>query len=168
MARGPGHGGARPAITVISGGQTGVDRAALDAALEAGIPCGGWCPAGRRAEDGTIPSRYPLKETASADFAARTRRNVEDADGTLIVAKGAPDDGTRLAEAHARALGRPVLTADLGRGREELIESIRVWIGAERIVRLNIAGPRESTAPGVYAEALDLFGALFSGPRPRS
>lgn len=75
-------------LRVISGGQTGVDRAALDVALELGLPCGGWCPAGRRAEDGPIPARYPLTETAGADYVERTRRNVVEADATLVLCHG--------------------------------------------------------------------------------
>jgi predicted Rossmann-fold nucleotide-binding protein len=70
---------------IISGGQTGVDRAALDVALELGIPCGGWCPKGRLAEDGSIDLRYPLKETNSSEYRERTEKNVEDSDGTLIL-----------------------------------------------------------------------------------
>ena len=73
---------------IISGGQTGVDRAALDVALDAGLPCGGWCPRGRRAEDGPIVAQYPLMETDSPDYQMRTRRNVEDADATLILTLG--------------------------------------------------------------------------------
>src|SRR5438876_1977372 len=81
---------------IISGGQTGVDRAALDVALELGIPCGGWCPQGRRAEDGVIPARYPLRETPWWGYPQRTEWNVRDSDGTLILAEGEPDRGTVL------------------------------------------------------------------------
>lgn len=99
---------------ILSGGQTGVDRAAL------GIPCGGWCPRGRRAEDGPIPERYPLTETRSARYAVRTRFNVRDSDGTLVLAGalagvlagGEPQGGTRLTIELANKLGRPLLVAD--------------------------------------------------------
>jgi len=88
----------RPAETrplrVVSGGQTGVDRGALDAALERGVPCGGWCPAGRLAEDGVIPARYPVTELRGAGYDERTRKNVEDSDGTLIVTFGRATGGT--------------------------------------------------------------------------
>src|SRR5690606_4861542 len=77
-----------PDIVIHAGGQTGVDRAALDAAMVCGVPVGGWCPRGRRAEDGPIPARYPLAETASSDYAERTRRNVLDADATLVLTWG--------------------------------------------------------------------------------
>ncbi|HLF11639.1 MAG TPA: putative molybdenum carrier protein, partial [Gammaproteobacteria bacterium] len=83
-------------LRIVTGGQTGVDRAALDAALELGLACGGWCPKGRWAEDGEIPPRYPLKETTSTDPARRTRANVRDADATLVLTDGEPTGGTRL------------------------------------------------------------------------
>src|SRR6266571_9073801 len=79
---------------IVSGGQTGVDRAALDVALELGIPCGGWCPRGRRAEDGIIPERYPLIETPTTAYPQRTERNVRDSDGTLVLTVGRADGGT--------------------------------------------------------------------------
>jgi hypothetical protein len=82
-------------LKIISGGQTGVDRGALDAALELGVDCGGWCPAGRLAEDGPIPDHYPVVELANAGYAERTARNVADADGTLIISNGEPIGGTR-------------------------------------------------------------------------
>ena len=75
---------------IVSGGQTGVDRAALDVGLAWGLPIGGWCPRGRTAEDGPIPARYPLRETESAKYDVRTRRNVRDSDGTLILTARRP------------------------------------------------------------------------------
>ncbi len=85
-----------PIAKIISGGQTGVDRAALDVAIELELPCGGWCPRGRLAEDGTVPDRYPLQETRSAEYAERTERNVIDSDGTLIIATRPLTGGTAL------------------------------------------------------------------------
>jgi len=96
-------------MKIVSGGQTGVDRAALDVALELGIECGGWCPAGRWAEDGVIGARYPLRETPSADPAERTEWNVRDSDGTLLLTAAASPGTERTHEA-ARRLGRPVFT----------------------------------------------------------
>lgn len=140
---------------VVSGGQTGVDRAALDGALALGIPCGGWCPRGRRAEDGRIDMRYPLQETPSRDYAERTEWNVRDADGTLILTRGAPQGGTALTLEIARRLGRPALVLDLAAARNA--GTVRDWLAREGIRVLNVAGPRESAAPGIHAEALSLI-----------
>src|SRR5436309_8745409 len=85
----------RGILKIISGGQTGVDRGALDAALAFEVECGGWCPAGRLAEDGTIPKRYPVMELANAGYAERTARNVANSDGTLVISKGEPIGGSR-------------------------------------------------------------------------
>src|SRR5262245_55320595 len=100
-------------LEIRSGGQTGVDRAALDVALELGLPCGGWCPRGRRAEDGPIPDHYPLRETRSPAYPVRTRWNVRDSDGTLILTRGRPDRGTLLTEELARDMGKPLLVVGL-------------------------------------------------------
>ncbi|MBD0321555.1 MAG: putative molybdenum carrier protein [Gemmatimonadetes bacterium] len=151
-------------MRIVSGGQTGVDRAALDVALELGWECGGWCPAGRLAEDGPIPARYPLRETPSPDPAERTAWNVRDSDGTLILTTGAASPGTEFAREAARSLGRPVYTwhvtspADVG--------SFRRWLQVYRVSTLNVAGPRESESPGVHAAAVPLLRTLLAGPLP--
>lgn len=98
---------------IVSGGQTGVDRAGLDAAMEAGIPVGGWCPAGRLAEDGRIPERYPLSELDSPGYAARTERNVIQSDATLVLNIGELADGTALTAEFAREFGKPLLVVQL-------------------------------------------------------
>ncbi len=108
---GPGRG--TGALKVVSGGQTGVDRAALDAALGLGLPCGGWRPQGRRAEDGRIPDRYPLTETPGKDYPTRTRRNVRDSDFTLVLTVGEPTGGTLLTVQAAKRQGRPCVVVDL-------------------------------------------------------
>jgi hypothetical protein len=133
---------------IVSGGQTGVDRAALDVALELGIPCGGWCPRGRKAEDGRIARRYPLRETPSARYAQRTRWNVRDSDGTLILTMGELTGGTALTFKVAQSIGRPAFVVDLSHGRA--VVPVRKWIRKHDIGVLNIAGPRESTRTGVY------------------
>ena len=101
---------------IISGGQTGVDRAALDVALELGIPCGGWCPKGRLAEDGPIPLRYPLEETRSKKYPTRTKKNVLAADATLILTRGAADRGTALTIRLAEKYDKPHSVVDFVEG----------------------------------------------------
>ena len=140
-----------PVEKIISGGQTGVDRAGLDAALALGLAAGGWCPRGRRAEDGPIPGSYPLRETASAAYRVRTRLNVRDSDATLILCRGPLTGGTRLTADLARRLGRPLRTADLSRRVQA--PAAAAWLERQGVRRLNIAGPRESQAPGIGAEA---------------
>ncbi len=145
---------------VVSGGQTGVDRAALDAAIALGIPCGGWCPRGRRAEGAPIPDLYPLRETPTAAYPERTAWNVRDSDGTLVLTRGAPKGGTALTVALARRAGKPVLVVDLSRDAPEEAAS---WLERERIGTLNVAGPRESEAPGVHDDALAFLRRLLGG-----
>jgi hypothetical protein len=140
---------------IISGGQTGVDRAALDAAIALTIPCGGYCPRGRRAEDGPIPVHYPLTETASADYPERTARNVREADGTLILTRGAPSTGTALTRELAQRHGKPCLVIDLDTPGEP--RAVGIWLARHGIRTLNVAGPRESSNPGIYRQASDFL-----------
>ncbi|MFQ5586938.1 MAG: putative molybdenum carrier protein [Thermodesulfobacteriota bacterium] len=133
---------------IVSGGQTGVDRAALDVALELGIRCGGWCPRGRKAEDGVIDGRYPLRETGSDKYSQRTEWNVRDSDGTLILTVGEPTGGTASTIKAAEEHGRPCLVLDPSTGGDA--ERFREWTETEMIETLNVAGPRESTLPGIY------------------
>ncbi len=144
---------------IISGGQTGVDRAALDVALAFGLPCGGWCPRGRGAEDGPLPARYPLMETPSDDPAERTRWNVRDADGTLILVRYTISGGTALAAACAEQMGKPLRIVDLD--RPPAFTEILTWLSGAGITVLNIAGPRESERPGIQAEAMRFLSLLF-------
>lgn len=147
---------------LISGGQTGVDRGALDAALDRGFPCGGWCPRGRRAEDGAIPPRYPVREMDTANYIARTVQNVADSDGTLILARGPLTGGTKATEKHARKAGRPCLVIDLdGAAPHGEVDRITGWIRANGIDVLNVAGPRESAHPGIEGQASRLVGAVL-------
>ena len=147
---------------IVSGGQTGVDRAALDAALELGMPCGGWCPQGRAAEDGPIDERYPLRETPSADYAQRTEWNVRDSDGTLVLTRGAPNGGTAQTIDMAAQLGKPRLVLDLDARPQA--PAVHAWASAYHITVLNIAGPRESKSPGIHAQAAQFFRTVFSSP----
>lgn len=143
---------------IVSGGQSGVDRAALDAAIERGIPHGGWCPRGRWAEDGPIDARYLLKEADASDPARRTRLNVRDSDATLILLLGPLVGGTALTLDAAREAGRPALVHALGGGDAA---SVVAWLRAVAPVTLNVAGPRESEAPGIYAAARDALGEVL-------
>lgn len=140
---------------IISGGQTGVDRAALDVAREFGLARGGWCPRGRKAEDGPIPTVYPLDETKSAKYAVRTRWNVRDADATLILTTGPPSGGTELTQTIAEQLGRLHLVIDLNQPTNAV--PVACWLKSHRIMILNVAGPRESTSPGIYNRARDFL-----------
>ena len=145
---------------IVSGGQTGVDRAALDVALELGLPCGGWCPKGRKAEDGPIPSRYPLQETLSDDYAQRTEWNVRDSDGTLIVNWGELAGGTAQTMDLAARLRKPCLVLDLA--TPPAASAVRAWLLAHQIQVVNVAGPRESKCPGIYASASQFLRQAFS------
>jgi len=136
---------------IISGGQTGVDRAALDVAIKLGIPCGGWCPKGRRAEDGRIPGHYPLQEASSPEYPVRTQLNIEDSDGTLVLCWGSPVGGTALTIKLAKKLKKPYLLIDLSRGKAP--QEVLDWIENNQIQTLNVAGPREGEAPGIHDRA---------------
>lgn len=140
---------------IVAGGQTGVDRAALDFALENKIKCGGWCPKGRIAEDGVIPKNYPLKESVSSDYAVRTELNVRDCDGTLILNRGELNGGTALTVEFAKKHKKPCLIIDLTKCEDERgmfgnVLIARGWIMLNNIKVLNAAGPRESKVPGIY------------------
>ena len=141
---------------LVSGGQTGVDRAALDVALELGIPCGGWCPKGRKAEDGIIHAHYPLVETPSSDYSQRTHWNVRDSEGTLILAWSKLTGGTLLTVDECRKAGKPYLGIDLASEADmaAAVQTAREWIVANLPGGvLNVAGPRASEQPSGYDRA---------------
>ena len=138
---------------IVSGGQTGVDRAALDVAMAEAIRHGGWCPRGRLAEDGEIPHKYQLTEMQTVSYPARTKKNITASDATLIFYRDRMHGGTLLTYRHALEQKRPCLCVDLKkpfRGRT-LVE----WVIENNVIVLNVAGPRESMNPGIYVEARD-------------
>ena len=149
---------------IVSGGQTGVDRAALDVALELGIPCGGWCPKGRLAEDGPIPERYPLRETRTTRYARRPLGNVRAPDAPLILAREPLGGGTAYTERCARELERPCLVVPPDAADPATLARVRAWLAANDVEILNVAGPRESGAPGVHALAAAFLRALLATP----
>lgn len=151
---------------IVSGAQTGVDRAALDVALELDIPCGGWVPKGRLDEDGRIPARYPgLEEASTADWNERTEANVRDSDGTLILSRGRLTGGSAYTADVAARLGRPCLHLDLAAlSRREAARAAREWIDARGIETLNVAGPRASKDPGLYELARRLLREVMARP----
>jgi hypothetical protein len=147
---------------VISGGQTGVDRGALDAALGLGITAGGHCPRGRRAEDGRIPDRYPVTELPSSRYAARTAENVRNADGTLVLIRGELEGGSALTVELADRYHKPCLIVDLD--APDRIGRVRRWLAEFGIGVLNVAGPRESRQPGIEAQAADFLRCVLAPP----
>jgi hypothetical protein len=156
---------------IISGGQTGVDRAALDVAIELGIPHGGSCPRGRLAEDGPIPAKYQLTEHASPSYDDRTRQNVADSDATLILCDTAQEGtsalrgGTKLTFSESGRQRRPCLVVQLGDEPSATgIAAARSWLAEHRIATLNVAGPRESQSPGVGQRTTIFLRALLAGP----
>ncbi len=149
-------------LRIVSGGQTGVDRGALDAAMALGIPHGGWCPKGRLAEDGTIPLLYELTETGSPAYAVRTERNVLDSDATIILCRGRPSGGTELTFRLAKRHAKPCLVMDL---HKPALVGVRRWLATVRPATLNVAGPRESQAPGITSQAAEFLVRLLAPPR---
>jgi len=142
-------------FSIVSGGQSGVDRGALDAALQAGVPCGGWCPADGMAEDGAIDACYGLEPLPQGGYAERTRRNVEDSDATLILYFGELEGGTALTASCCERLKRPFLLIDaLAVSPAQAALRARDFALRHAVQRLNVAGPRASKTPAahVYAE----------------
>jgi len=151
--------GQLPVERIVSGGQTGVDRAALDVAIQLGIEHGGWCPRGQLAEDGPIPPRYQLTEIDSAEYWVRTERNVVDSQGTLILYGGELTGGTELTLRMAVKHDKPHLTVDLQARPSP--QMARQWILKHNLHHLNVAGPRESSAPGIGQSARQFLLAVF-------
>ena len=144
---------------IVSGGQTGADRAGLDAAMEAGIPVGGYCPKGRLAEDGTVPEHYPLIELTKRGYPALTEKNVVESDGTLILNMGKVSGGTKLTVECAGKHGKPFLIVQVD--GHPIPESVADWIKQNAIRTLNVAGPRESKCPGLHTRSIEFLRKIF-------
>ncbi len=146
-------------LIIHSGGQTGVDRAALDFALCNGICCAGWCPQQRMAEDGFISLKYPLRQTCTANTNVRTELNVKDCDATLIIVDDEMDHGTQITYDLAKIHQKPVFVWIINRNKN--ISVFHRWLHLHKVEHLNIAGPRESNAPGIYFSALAVLDDLL-------
>lgn len=145
-------------MIIVSGAQTGVDRAALDAALKCGVETGGWCPEGRLSEDGVIPEKYPVKELPNSGYRQRTKRNVIDSDGTVIIYFGYPTGGTEQTIAFCIKERKPYVLIDA----EELnIEraslKIKKFIDQKSISVMNVAGPRAGGESRAYGYAKNVI-----------
>jgi len=151
-----------------TGGQTGVDRAVLDFCLENQEEVCGWCPAGRKAEDGTIPTHYPLDELEGAGYGERTEANVRDSDGTLIIHLGNISGGTQLTAECSRELGKPCLSLNLiSVDMEAQVEELLEFMESEKIRELNVAGPRASEESEVYGKTRIFLQLFLSALRKR-
>ena len=157
--------GKRPEIKVnkvISGGQTGVDRAALDWAMKRGIRCGGWCPKGRLAEDGKIGLNYPLQETPSEEYNQRTEWNMLQSDASLIISPSPLSGGTAYTHRICKLSDKPsYLASDEVKDIDQA--HFLAWLKKHRVSSLNVAGPRESTVPGITQKTIEILEALFVG-----
>jgi hypothetical protein len=148
---------------IISGGQTGVDRAAFDFALDNGIEIGGFVPHGRRAEDGKVPAKYPnLIETKTRNYSERTELNVQNSDATLIISHGKLTGGSKLTRVFAKRNRKPFLHLDFEKMTlEKAIQLTQIWLISNDCKKLNIAGPRASTDAEIYPKTLQFLGKLF-------
>jgi len=147
---------------IISGGQTGADRAALDFAIERGIPYGGWVPKGRKTEDGTLPEKYHLQEMPTGEYSERTQKNILDSDGTLIVSHGRLTGGSALTRELAKRHNRPCLYVDLETTNiNDAANKVRKWIDMKHIRVLNVAGPRASKDPKIYDVTMALLETVW-------
>ena len=149
---------------IISGGQTGVDRGALDACLEFNLSCGGWCPFGRRAEDGIIPEKYPLQETDSSDYSSRTLKNILDSDATLVISTLPMKGGTKLTAELTKQHNKSLFVF----APENDFRDIIIWLIKNNVKTLNVAGPRESDWKDAYKFSYQLITKLIRTIRKNS
>jgi len=148
-------------MKIISGGQTGADRAAIDVAIRLGLPYGGWLPRGRKTEDGPLPASYALRELDSDKYRDRTEKNVLDSDGTLIVSFGPLTGGSALTESLALRHDRPCLIIDLDEVPcAQAAEAVETWLDRYKVRVMNVAGPRASGEPRIYSAVCDMLMAV--------
>ena len=147
---------------IISGGQTGADRAALDVAIKLDIPHGGWIPKGRKTEDGILPDKYNLQEMPTGSYPERTEQNVIDSDGTVIISHGKLTGGSKLTDKLAEKHYRPCLHVDLNKTPAFTAASIiNTWIDLHKIKTLNVAGPRDSKDPDIYQKVSYIIEGVY-------
>ncbi|MFC1758937.1 putative molybdenum carrier protein [Planctomycetota bacterium] len=149
---------------IVSGGQTGVDQAALQVAIDLGFSHGGWCPRGRKCESGEIPAKYQLTEMDSHRYADRTEQNVVDSDATLILYRSALTGGTLLTHRLAKRHNKKHLLIDLL--GEVPVEHVSGWIAENAVQVLNVAGPRESSCSGIFDQSRAYLGRVFRKVMP--
>ena len=155
---------------IVSGGQSGADQGGLDAAIELGIPHGGWCPKGRKSEDGAIPDKYNLVETKSGDYRVRTEQNVVDSDATVVFTYGPASGGSALTVRIAGKHQRPCLNIDLCESRDDQViaQEIVNWLSRASLANpvLNVAGSRGSGAPGIQERVKAVMNLVLYKPEP--
>lgn len=151
-------------MKVISGGQTGVDQAGLDAAIALGIEHGGYCPRNRRSEKGPIPDKYKLEEMATFSYVDRTKQNILESDGTLIINIGPLTGGTKMTKQFCIELEKPLWILDIADGDiENAVRNFITFVTFDPPTHvLNVAGPRESKIPGIHSKAFEVLHAAFS------
>jgi hypothetical protein len=150
---------------IISGGQTGADQGGLDSAIICSLPHGGWCPKGRKSENGPIPAKYQLQEHKSADYLARTKANVVDSDATVIFTYGELEGGSLKTAQFAQKHNKPFLHVNLAKlSRPESIQAVVKWLQetCPDNCALNVAGSRESKAPGIQQAVMELMAEIIS------
>jgi hypothetical protein len=147
---------------IISGGQTGVDQAALDAAINLGIPYGGWVPKGRKTENGPLPDKYTMRQMPTSNYSARTEQNVIDSDGTLIISRGSLTEGSEYTRKMSMKHHQPWLHIELNKiSKFHAAEIVVTWIIENKIKILNVAGPRASKDPEIYVDVLNLIESVY-------
>jgi len=148
---------------IISGGQTGADRAALDVAIKLNIPHGGWIPKGRKTEDGILPDKYHLKEMPTGSYPKRTEQNILDSDGTLIISHGKLTGGSALTRKLAKKHERLWIHADMDKlSVSDAVKTVRSWINRNSIQILNVAGARASKDPEIYKVTFQLLKTVLN------